>query len=75
MYTTPQHLDAMRLQKTLTAAQQDPPKRPLRKDHAESPPPADKDFDNPFSMLFLSDLWQTISKAGLSGRYMQFRAI
>jgi hypothetical protein len=66
---TPQHLDAMRLQKTLTAAQkkldlsekliaelQKPPKRCLSEDHAESSPLADKDFDKPFSIAFLNDL-------------------
>jgi hypothetical protein len=59
--TTLQHLDAMRLRKTLTVAQkksdltekliaylQKPLKRPLPEDDAESPPPADRDFDNPF---------------------------
>jgi hypothetical protein len=66
----------MPLRKTLTDAQkmlnlseklitdlQKPSKRPLPEDHAESPPPADNDFDNPFSMAFLNDLCQNISKA------------
>jgi hypothetical protein len=53
--TTPQNLEAM-------TDLQRPPKRPLPEDHAESPPPADEDFDNPFSIAFLTDLWQNISK-------------
>jgi hypothetical protein len=63
----------MLLQKTFTAPQkkldlsekfiadlQKPAKRPLPEDRAESPPSADKDFENPFSMAFLNDLWQNI---------------
>jgi hypothetical protein len=85
---TPQHLDAMRLRKTLAAAKkkidlsekliadlQKPPKMPLPEDHTESPPPADKNCDNPFSMAFLNDLWQNISKAGPSRRSRPFRDI
>jgi hypothetical protein len=48
-----------------------PPKRPLPEDHAESPPPADTEFYNPFSIAFLNDLCQNISKTVPTFRYRQ----